>query len=209
MPSASPRAGRPVRRSPRSRIGGDQPGLLRSHRRPGRAHRGRAPAGSGHPDGRHGGANHPRRHAHLDVSATQIEQTPRRCAGRARETPDERAGRRERARAASRACASWSSPARARPTGSPSPPTATPTPRSIREDALLQGSPWAINPSRRAALRESTRTCDQVEAQICFRGRGRVVVDGREHPLVPGTAVLPRHGRQARASSTRAPTTSS
>jgi quercetin dioxygenase-like cupin family protein len=29
---------------------------------------------------------------------------------------------------------------------------------------------------------------DQVELQICFRGRGHVVVDGRRHPLVPGTA---------------------
>jgi quercetin dioxygenase-like cupin family protein len=29
---------------------------------------------------------------------------------------------------------------------------------------------------------------DQVELQICFRGRGRVVVDGQSHPLVPGTA---------------------
>ena len=29
---------------------------------------------------------------------------------------------------------------------------------------------------------------DQVELQICFLGRGRVVVDGVEHPLVPGTA---------------------
>ena len=29
---------------------------------------------------------------------------------------------------------------------------------------------------------------DQVELQICFRGKGRVVVDGRSHPLVPGTA---------------------
>jgi quercetin dioxygenase-like cupin family protein len=28
----------------------------------------------------------------------------------------------------------------------------------------------------------------QVELQICFRGRGRVVVHGRSHPLVPGTA---------------------
>lgn len=28
----------------------------------------------------------------------------------------------------------------------------------------------------------------QVELQICFRGKGRVVVDGKEHPLVPGTA---------------------
>ena len=29
---------------------------------------------------------------------------------------------------------------------------------------------------------------DQVELQICFRGKGRVVVDGQPHPLVPGTA---------------------
>jgi quercetin dioxygenase-like cupin family protein len=28
----------------------------------------------------------------------------------------------------------------------------------------------------------------QVELQICFRGRGRVVVNGGSHPLVPGTA---------------------
>jgi quercetin dioxygenase-like cupin family protein len=29
---------------------------------------------------------------------------------------------------------------------------------------------------------------DQIELQICFRGRGHVVVDGKAHPLVPGTA---------------------
>ena len=29
---------------------------------------------------------------------------------------------------------------------------------------------------------------DQIELQICFRGRGRVVVDGTSHPLAPGTA---------------------
>lgn len=28
---------------------------------------------------------------------------------------------------------------------------------------------------------------DQVELQICFRGQGRVMVDGVAHPLVPGT----------------------
>ena len=31
---------------------------------------------------------------------------------------------------------------------------------------------------------------DQVEVQICFRGQGRVVVDGVSHDLVPGTACL-------------------
>jgi quercetin dioxygenase-like cupin family protein len=29
---------------------------------------------------------------------------------------------------------------------------------------------------------------DQIELQICWRGRGRVVVDGVSHPLTPGTA---------------------
>lgn len=29
---------------------------------------------------------------------------------------------------------------------------------------------------------------DQVELQICFRGRGHVLVDGQRHELVPGTA---------------------
>ncbi len=29
---------------------------------------------------------------------------------------------------------------------------------------------------------------DQIELQICFRGHGRVSVDGVSHPLVPGTA---------------------
>jgi quercetin dioxygenase-like cupin family protein len=29
---------------------------------------------------------------------------------------------------------------------------------------------------------------DQIELQICFRGQGRVVVDGVSHELVPGTA---------------------
>lgn len=29
---------------------------------------------------------------------------------------------------------------------------------------------------------------DQIELQICFRGRGRVLVDGAAHALVPGTA---------------------
>src|SRR2546423_15666176 len=29
---------------------------------------------------------------------------------------------------------------------------------------------------------------DQIELQICVRGRGRVVVDGVSHPLAPGTA---------------------
>jgi quercetin dioxygenase-like cupin family protein len=29
---------------------------------------------------------------------------------------------------------------------------------------------------------------DQIEVQICFRGRGHVMVDGAKHALVPGTA---------------------
>jgi quercetin dioxygenase-like cupin family protein len=34
---------------------------------------------------------------------------------------------------------------------------------------------------------------DQVELQICFRGCGRVIVDGQSHPLVPGTACFLGH----------------
>ena len=29
---------------------------------------------------------------------------------------------------------------------------------------------------------------DQIELQVCFRGRGHVLVDGKRHELVPGTA---------------------
>jgi len=29
---------------------------------------------------------------------------------------------------------------------------------------------------------------DQIELQICFRGKGRVLVDGESHDIVPGTA---------------------
>jgi quercetin dioxygenase-like cupin family protein len=39
----------------------------------------------------------------------------------------------------------------------------------------------------RSRVREHSHG-DQVELQICFRGAGRVVVDGRSHELVPGTA---------------------
>src|SRR5687767_11766922 len=35
---------------------------------------------------------------------------------------------------------------------------------------------------------------DQVELQICFRGRGHVMVDGARHPLVPGTACFLGYG---------------
>ncbi len=42
-----------------------------------------------------------------------------------------------------------------------------------------------IAPGRR--VREHSHG-DQVELQICFRGRGHVMVDGARHELVPGTA---------------------
>ncbi len=34
---------------------------------------------------------------------------------------------------------------------------------------------------------------DQIELQICFRGKGRVMVDGEAHPLEPGTACFLGH----------------
>jgi quercetin dioxygenase-like cupin family protein len=58
------------------------------------------------------------------------------------------------------------------------------TPANTRFDALSMGY-QTIAP--RSRVREHSHG-DQVELQICFRGRGRVVVDGVSHPLVPGTA---------------------
>jgi len=58
------------------------------------------------------------------------------------------------------------------------------TPAHTRYDALSMGYQTIAPQSR---VREHSHG-DQVELQICFRGRGRVVVDGVSHPLVPGTA---------------------
>jgi quercetin dioxygenase-like cupin family protein len=58
------------------------------------------------------------------------------------------------------------------------------TPANTRFDALSMGY-QTIAPGSR--VREHSHG-DQIELQICFRGRGRVVVDGVSHPLVPGTA---------------------
>jgi quercetin dioxygenase-like cupin family protein len=41
----------------------------------------------------------------------------------------------------------------------------------------------------RSRVREHSHG-EQIEVQICFRGRGRTIVDGVSHPLVPGTACL-------------------
>jgi len=30
----------------------------------------------------------------------------------------------------------------------------------------------------------------QIELQICFRGKGRIVIDGESHPIVPGSAAF-------------------
>lgn len=58
------------------------------------------------------------------------------------------------------------------------------TPASTGYDGLSMGY-QTIAPGGR--VREHSHG-DQIELQICFRGRGRVVVDGASHPLVPGTA---------------------
>ena len=64
------------------------------------------------------------------------------------------------------------------------------TPDVTRFDALAMGY-QTIAPGSR--VREHSHG-DQVELKICFRGRGRVVVDGVSHPLVPGTACFVGHG---------------
>ena len=58
------------------------------------------------------------------------------------------------------------------------------TPANTRYGDLSMGY-QTIAP--RSRVREHSHG-DQIELQICFRGRGRVVVDGVSHPLVPGTA---------------------
>jgi len=60
------------------------------------------------------------------------------------------------------------------------------TPATTGFDALSMGY-QTIAPGGR--VREHSHG-DQVELQICFRGRGHVVVDGAQHPLVPGTACM-------------------
>ncbi|HXH84612.1 MAG TPA: cupin domain-containing protein [Candidatus Tectomicrobia bacterium] len=63
------------------------------------------------------------------------------------------------------------------------------TPANTRFDGLSMGY-QTIAPGGR--VREHSHA-DQVELQICFRGRGRVVVDGVSHPLRPGTACFLGH----------------
>jgi len=57
-------------------------------------------------------------------------------------------------------------------------------PVSTGFDGLAMGYQTIARGSR---VREHSHG-DQIELQICFRGRGRVVVDGTSHPLEPGTA---------------------
>jgi len=56
-------------------------------------------------------------------------------------------------------------------------------PDTTRFDGLSMGF-QSVAPGSR--IREHSHD-DQIEVQICFRGRGRVVVDGTSHELVPGT----------------------
>jgi quercetin dioxygenase-like cupin family protein len=58
------------------------------------------------------------------------------------------------------------------------------TPGATRFDGLSMGY-QTIAPGGR--VREHSHG-NQIELQICFRGRGHVMVDGARHPLVPGTA---------------------
>jgi quercetin dioxygenase-like cupin family protein len=62
-------------------------------------------------------------------------------------------------------------------------------PANTRFDGLSMGY-QTVAPGGR--VREHSHG-DQVELQICFRGRGHVVVDGASHPLVPGTACFLGH----------------
>ena len=67
-------------------------------------------------------------------------------------------------------------------------------PANTRYDGLSMGFQTVAPGSR---IREHSHG-GQIELQVCFRGTGRVVVDGVSHDLVPGHRVLPRPRRQAR-----------
>ena len=56
-------------------------------------------------------------------------------------------------------------------------------PENTRFDGLSMGF-QSVAPGSR--IREHSHD-DQIELQICFRGKGRVVIDGESHELVPGT----------------------
>jgi mannose-6-phosphate isomerase-like protein (cupin superfamily) len=62
-------------------------------------------------------------------------------------------------------------------------------PAGTRFDGLSMGF-QTIAPGGR--VREHSHSA-QIELQICFRGAGRVVVDGVSHTLVPGTACFLGH----------------
>lgn len=57
-------------------------------------------------------------------------------------------------------------------------------PANTKFDGLSMGFQTVAAKSR---IREHSHG-DQIELQICFSGRGRVMVDGVAHPLVPGTS---------------------
>ena len=56
-------------------------------------------------------------------------------------------------------------------------------PGNTRFDGLSMGFQTVAPQSR---IREHSHS-EQIELQICFRGKGRVVVDGESHDIVPGT----------------------
>jgi quercetin dioxygenase-like cupin family protein len=62
-------------------------------------------------------------------------------------------------------------------------------PALTRFEGLSMGYQTVAKGSR---IREHSHG-NQIELQVCFRGRGRVVVDGVSHPLTPGTACFLGH----------------
>lgn len=62
-------------------------------------------------------------------------------------------------------------------------------PGNTRFEGLSMGFQTVAPGSR---IREHSHD-SQIELQICFRGKGRVVVDGKSHDLVPGTACFLGH----------------
>src|SRR4026209_2623034 len=78
----------------------------------------------------------------------------------------------------------------------PGPAKAHPAPRPLPAGPVFAGHAMGLQSTAPGGRVREHSHGDQVELQICFRGRGRAVVDGVSHPLVPGTSCFLRYDAQ-------------
>jgi len=66
-------------------------------------------------------------------------------------------------------------------------------PKLYPENTRFDGLSMGFQDHRARRARREHSTTNQIELQICFRGQGRVMVNGKSHDLVPGTACFLGH----------------